>query len=121
MTMLQMTPGSCPRVEDYKGDVAIWAGEGEDTSGFILEPAGAVTVAVRLLAQVAKLRNDDMPVVEVISVSAEPAVLDDGEDAVKLTFSTAEGAPLSVWLDLTRFAELTAGFARLSRIADGFD
>ena len=121
MTMLKMTPGSCPRVEDYAGDVAIWAGDGDDLSGFILEPSSAVTVAVRLLSEVAKARGNDLPVVEIQTVEAEPAILDDGEDAVKLTFHTVDGAPLSLWLDLTRFAEMTAGFIRLSKLADGQD
>lgn len=121
MTIAQMTSGA-PIVDVRDGMVALYAENPENDPegryhGFMFHADCAVTVAARLLAGANELAGDDIPMLPVRSVEAEHAVLDDGEEAVKLILNV-EGAAIPLFLDLTRFAELAAGCAQLSREID---
>lgn len=117
MTMAAMEPGKKPRVENYKGRVAVWAGQPDEPIGLVIDAMAAGETAIEMLRTVAEIRGENLPMLHVESVSAEPAVLDDGEEAAKLTF-TIMGVPFAAWLNLTQFAELAAGLSYYSRKMD---
>lgn len=117
MAVGHMLPGAVPRVEIYQGQVLAWAGEADEQTGFLLDSDSATGLAARLLGMAASIAGDDLPMLQVDSVDAEAVSLHGGEPGIRLIFMIGD-APLSVWLDLTKFAEITASFAVASRMLD---
>lgn len=106
-----------PRVEIYRGGVAVWTA-GDDTQvGLILQPDAAVQTAVRMLGAVDEIMGERAPVVPVEGITLEGVTLDDRERVARLVV-TALGKRIPLYLDLTQLAELAAATRVLSVEAD---
>ena len=120
IAMIAEMSSGAPKIEDHAGGILMYAQTEAEADveagphGFLLTPAAALTVAARLLAAASRRREQALPVED---IEATYMRLDDGDDVVQLTL-TVEGAPLTAFLDLTKFAELAAGLAEVSRAID---
>ena len=114
MALAEMNEGSAPRVEAFQGKLAVYGNEGEEAHGFLLSAAQASTVALRLLAAVARSDRAVLHRAE----SLEIDVADTTPEAIVRITLTIDGLPIAVELDPTRFAELGAAVADISREID---
>jgi len=121
MAIGELRDDATPRVEQHKGKVAVWGSvddPDDNVIGLLLSAEAAVTAATRMLREVANLRGDALPALQVgnVALDVREAV---GEDdlVVRLVFDV-EGAPLAATLDLTQLAEITAAMVKVSRDLD---
>ena len=108
----------CPLVQDHDGRNLLWADAHEEGQvGFRLSVEGATTLALRLLAEVSRLRDDDLPV-----TPASAFVIDrlesDGRDPVYRIGFVVDEATIAVQLDADQFSDTAAAFATQAREND---
>lgn len=107
MPIARMIDG-VPIVQDHKGEVAAWAHDEGDQIGFILPPAGAVTLANRLLAIAEDIDPQATLSIPVRSVELQRRHDDSGEERLCLVFTNISGTTTRCDLDATQLAELIA-------------
>ncbi len=117
MAIAQMPEGTAPRIERLRDQVAIWALDEGEQHGFLLTATQAVDVAIKMLAVVADIRENDLPGADVRSVAFDSYSGGDAAEAgVRLVFDI--GAPLAAFLSLDQFSDLMATGALVSRELD---
>jgi hypothetical protein len=113
-----MPDDKAPRVEEHHGKVLIWGSAADgDESGLRISVPAAVTTIGRLMRQVSAMRGDNLPALPVGNVAVDVREIEGEDLTVRLVFEI-EGAPLAVYVDLTQFAEIIAGFTAVSRELD---
>lgn len=90
---------------------------GSRMHGFLFDVFSAQQVGARLLDAVLKIKGDFAPVLPVRDISVDRHVLDDGEVVARIVIHS-DDVRVPFFLDLTTFAELIAGMARVSREID---
>lgn len=108
----------CPLVQDHEGRVLLW-GDAHDEGkvGFRMSVEGATTLALRLLAEVSRLRDGDLPVTPASAFVIDKLESDGREPVYRIGFVVDE-ATIAVQLDADQFSDTAAAFAAQARDND---
>jgi hypothetical protein len=105
--------GIRPFVEIHKGEVAVWGGEGDDTSGLIIGAGAAIETAFAILKAASQIINGPiLPNSASIEVGTPANV---SEDHAARIVVTLENAPVAIDLGAAQFVDLAAALAAIAR------
>lgn len=107
-----------PKVGEYKGRIAAWAqADDGDDIGFVLSAGSAKTLALRLLAEVARQREDELPAFDADSIALDERIEESGKKCVRMVI-TVKGAPIAVVLSVDQFSDFAVDVAAAARAFD---
>lgn len=113
MTIARMLDHEKPRVEIFKGGIAIWAGDADDQTGLVISAGAAIESALAMLRLAAEL-GDGTISLPMKALSVEEVWPIDEDHAARLVVETSAG-PLNWHLTAQELAELAAGISAASR------
>lgn len=107
-----------PLVQEHEGRVLLWGDAHDDGQiGFRLSVEGATTLALRLLAEVSRLRGDDVPITPATAFAIQDGMSLEGDRIYRIGFQIEDGV-IAVQLDADQFSDTAAAFAAHAREAD---
>lgn len=113
MALGELPDGKKPSVQNFKGKVAIWAGDTKDPMGVLISADAAIDTGLACLQLAAELQGRPVRI-ETSSIEFETADNPTEEVAARIIV-TAQGAPLAIEVGAHQFVELAAAIAVIAR------